>query len=264
MSPDSHIDAATLFGLPPGAVSAQRVAKTTLVAPWVDDRAAAKVIDRAVSEAHLVGILRPETIAVPAFRDDAREVTDIPVLLVALATSQPPAVSRLAELLHRGMPRLLVLLLSATLGTESLDATRALRFDSSSTELSLALTRPSKTDSTGATSVIEHALRVPVAPLTHGALHMNRLNTANLWTLYCDLVGAAATEGRMPPAHVDAAEAVRLHYELARAQTKLATIAREAVTVRSLQRRIDLNEEATHLRAALQEMTHTLYGVSKP
>jgi Domain of unknown function (DUF4391) len=91
----------------------QRVPKKLLIengAPTASDK---RQINDGIEEIQWLAALKPNTISVPAYRDDVREYLEIAVLSVTLrATNDKPAkAGRLAELVHRAVPYPLVLLL---------------------------------------------------------------------------------------------------------------------------------------------------------
>lgn len=237
--------AVVLLGLPSTAIVDQRLPKTLLADPWrVSAPADARLIEKSVTSARLVGILRPETIRVPAYSDADREVADIAVVEVGVtATSTAGNVSRLAELLHRGMPRLLIVVIHSPRGDE----------------VSLALTHPSKTDPTGQTSVIDAALRVAVVDLADGALTVSRASRTDLWALYRDLARSAASHGHSTPSSLAAEDAVRLRHRLDEAETSLAALLRTARSERGVARRMELNERGRALRALINDVSTALY-----
>lgn len=107
MSADAVIAA---LDLPPGARVDRRVPKTLLVEHGAPTAADKRRIHEGIEEIRWVAALKPTTIGVPAFRDDAREYLEIAVLSVVLRADAKAA--RLAELTHRAVPYPLFLLLA--------------------------------------------------------------------------------------------------------------------------------------------------------
>lgn len=88
----------------------QRIPKKLLVengAPTAADR---RAITEGIEEIHWIATLKPSTIGVPEYRDEAREYLEIAILHIALR--QDAKAARIAELTHRAVPYPLVLLLS--------------------------------------------------------------------------------------------------------------------------------------------------------
>lgn len=94
--------------LPAGSRVDQRVPKKLLLengAPTTADR---RHINEGVDELWWVAALKPTTIGVPEYRDDAREYLEIAVLRLSLRTRVKA--TRLEELLHRAIPYPVLLL----------------------------------------------------------------------------------------------------------------------------------------------------------
>jgi hypothetical protein len=92
----------TALDLPPAAQVDRRVPKTLLVehgAPTAADR---RQVNEGIEQVQWVAALKPTTIGVAAYRDDAREYLEIAVLRVALR--EGARTHRLVELLHRAIP----------------------------------------------------------------------------------------------------------------------------------------------------------------
>jgi hypothetical protein len=104
--------------LPPGARVDRRVPKTLLVEHGAPTAADKRAINDGIGELHWVAALKPDTIAVPAYRDATREYLEIAVLRLNLRTDTK--VQRLVELVHRAVPYPLVLLLEGSATAMSL------------------------------------------------------------------------------------------------------------------------------------------------
>lgn len=99
MTADEVISA---LGLPQAAYVDRRVPKSLLLehgAPTAADR---RRIRDGIDQIQWVATLKPTTIGVAAFQDNAREYLEIAVLRLALRPSAK--ISRLVELLHRAVP----------------------------------------------------------------------------------------------------------------------------------------------------------------
>lgn len=99
------LDAATLIAaldLPSGCRVDQRVPKKLLVENGAPTTADKRKINDGIEEIYWLAALKPTTIGVPEYRDEAREYLEIAVLTVTL---RPGAkIGRLAELTHRAVP----------------------------------------------------------------------------------------------------------------------------------------------------------------
>jgi hypothetical protein len=107
-------DLIAALDLPANTFVDQRVPKKLLVengAPTASDK---RQINDGIEEAQWLAALKPNTIGVPAYRDDVREYLEIAVLSVKLRGK--PKASRLAELIHRAVPYPVVLLLNSEQG----------------------------------------------------------------------------------------------------------------------------------------------------
>ncbi|MBZ0170284.1 hypothetical protein MELA_00193 [Candidatus Methylomirabilis lanthanidiphila] len=88
--------------LPASSRVDRRVPKTLLIANGAPTAADKRTINDGVEELLWVAALKPSTVAVPEFRDNAREYLEIAVLRLTL---RPDAkAGRLVELVHRAVP----------------------------------------------------------------------------------------------------------------------------------------------------------------
>jgi hypothetical protein len=236
-----------LLGLPEKARVRQRLTKKEIVAQYeATSPVDARLLTKSIASATIVGVLRPETIGVRTFQDAHRRVDFVPVLDIVLAErSRPADRPRVAELLHRSMPRPAILAFQEPDGEEL---------------LSVALTRLSKTDSGQETSVIEASLLVPPDGIAPGALNIHRLNQADLWALYRDVVRVAATDGHPASAALTATEAIALRQRLAGLESELGAVVRDARREKNQQRRIDLNTQGRRLRTQIERVHGSLFA----
>ena len=241
-------DAVEILGLPDSAKVGQRLTKKLLAAQFDASRSDVRFITRAVSSAQVVAILRPETIQVPPYHDDERAVVDIAILDVAFweAVSGRDR-SRLAELLHRSMPRPVVAFL---------------RIPGGDVVLSLALSRPSRTEPERST--IEASVQIPLDDIAADALHISRLNRTDVWALYRDLVRVAAAGGWPGNGAMTAEDAVMLRRRLIELEIELAALVREVKREKNQQRRIDLNARGRDIRSQIVRVRGSLYSTDSP
>lgn len=244
--PPEHAGA-DLLALPDAARHQHRITKKMLAVQFEDQAPAdARLINKAVASAQLVGILRPETIQVPKYQDAERAVIDVPVLevLVAEKTSAADRI-RVTELVHRSMAKPVVLLANMPDGH---------------TTLSLALSHVSRTDPTRSTSVIDAHVMVPTGGIEPGALHLDRLDRTDMWALYRDLVRTAAADGRPASTALQAVDAIALRRRLTDLESELITVVHDAKRAKNQQRRIELNIEARTLRTQIGHVRSNLYS----
>lgn len=110
-------DIVLALGLPDSCRVDQRVPKKLLVENGAPTAADKRQINDDIEEIQWVAALKPNTIGVAEYRDDAREYVEIAVLTVTLRGSlnegddKPAKVARLAELVHRAVPYPVLLLL---------------------------------------------------------------------------------------------------------------------------------------------------------
>lgn len=238
-----------LLGLPEGrARDTHRLTKKDIAAVWEDTPADARLLTKAIAQASIVGVLSPATIGVRPFVDTDHRVDMIPVVEVRLAEKvRQSDRSRVAELLHRSMPR------PAVIGLVVPD---------DGTHLSLALTRLSRTEE--GRSVVEASVMVPAGDLVPGALSIARLAQTDLAALHRDLVRTVAADGAPASAALTAAEAVGLRHRLAALDSELAGVVRDVKRERNMQQRIDLNTRATSLRTQIDNVRRSLFAASTP
>lgn len=236
-----------LLALPDAARVQHRLTKKEIAGQYDDGAPAdARYLRRAVAQATIVGVLRPETVGVTAIQDADRRVDFIPLLEVGLAeAARPSDARRTADLLQRSMPRPVVILFVPPDGAPL---------------LSVGLTRLNRNDTSGETSVVESSILVPVEQIAPGSLAVGRLNRADLWALYCELVRTAAADGRPASAALTAARAIAERRRLTDLSTELDTVERAARREKNVQRRIDLNTKATRVRREIAETRAALFA----
>lgn len=226
--------------LPDGARVDQRVPKKLLVEYGAPSAADKRRINHGIEDVHWVAALKPNTIGVPAFRDEVREYLEIAVLSTAM---RPDAkAGRLAELIHRAVPYPVFLI-----------ATNDERL-----ALSLAHKRRSRGEAAatvldGELVVAEFALMEPGAldGAFEASLALNRQPRAHLFALYqgwmdtlVSLLAARLTGAFTNPASPEQTaarhEALR---ECARLDAEIARLRVAAVKERQVARQIELNLE---------------------
>ena len=114
------------LALPASCRVDQRVPKKMLVENGAPTSADKRLINDSVEEIQWLAALKPNTVGVAEYRDDAREYLEVAVLCITArdapqgdgggATNKPVNTTRLAELVHRAVPYPIFLLLAAPQG----------------------------------------------------------------------------------------------------------------------------------------------------
>ncbi len=95
-----HLVAA--LGYPESAAVNQRIPKKMLVETGAPTAADKRAITDGIEEIHWLAALKPVTVGIPAYQDEARDYLEIAILSINL---RPEAkASRIAELVHRAIP----------------------------------------------------------------------------------------------------------------------------------------------------------------
>lgn len=90
------------LGYPENAAVNQRIPKKMLVETGVATAADKRAITAGIDEIHWLAALKPVTVGIPAYQDEARDYLEIAILSIKL---RPEAkASRIAELVHRAIP----------------------------------------------------------------------------------------------------------------------------------------------------------------
>ena len=102
----------TALELPGDATVNQRVPKKMLVENGASTAGDKRYINDGIEDIHWLAALKPGTVGIPAYQDEARDYLEIAVLSVTL---RPEAkAERIAELVHRAVPYPMFLILQAT------------------------------------------------------------------------------------------------------------------------------------------------------
>lgn len=242
------VDPVQALGLPDRAVVRERLTKKLLLDMAAETASDRKLITNAVGSATVEAMLTPTTVGIAEHRGTGRRVQDIAVISIALSAQlSSKDQARLLDLLHRAMPRPVVVVL---------------RQPDDSTTFSVALTRLSQTDDSR--SVIEAAITGGNSSLPDGSVALSKLNRTDLWAYYQDLAKMVATEGDGGNEDLDAKQTIAERHRLDDLEAELAAITRQAHTEKSLQKRIELNTHAKALRAEIEGATRLLYAHGQP
>lgn len=239
-----------VLGLSPCVHQPGRIPKKTLVEQAASNSTDASLITRAVARASVQAVLRADNTKVPPYDDEQKRVDDIAVMHLECSDEASSGdMTRLVELVHRSMPRPLILFISSPRDGEL---------------ISLALTHTNLSDPDRATSVIDRSLVLPLNNIEAGALRIEKLNRTDLWALYRDLVRVAAADGHPASKSLTAEEALDLRGRLTALNAELAAVARDARKEKSHGGRIGLNTRAKELRLQIKTVASFLYGPSSP
>ncbi|MDQ3014010.1 MAG: DUF4391 domain-containing protein [Acidobacteriota bacterium] len=236
------------LSLPADARVDQRVPKKLLVENGAPTAADKRQINDGIEELHWLAALKPDTIGVPAYRDDIREYLEIAVLAVSLRAGAKAA--RLTELIHRAIPYPVFLIQSQP---ESLALSLAhLRWSqgqAGQTVLDGLLITATLDAQTQATNDFLAALNVAHQPRHHlQAFYQG-------WIEKFDAYTAARLTGRFTLATDAAAECRRAALaEHDRLSREIAAIRTRAAKETQLNRRVDLNLQLKQLEARLAEV----------
>ena len=94
--------------LPPAALVGKRVSKKVLSSHAASTAADKRKVESDIVEVQWIASLKPTTVAVPTFEDDARQYLEIAVVGVELRGA--PARQRLVEIIHRAIPHPVMLI----------------------------------------------------------------------------------------------------------------------------------------------------------
>lgn len=112
--PLSFDDVINAFSLPANCRVDQRIAKTLLLENGAPTAADKRTINEGIEEAMWIAALKPQSIAVPLFRNEEREYLEIAIVSLRLRPAANEV--RLAELVHRAIPYPVVLLVESDQG----------------------------------------------------------------------------------------------------------------------------------------------------
>ncbi|MFH6687338.1 DUF4391 domain-containing protein [Cellulosimicrobium funkei] len=236
-------DPVQTLGLPERALVGERLTKKLLLDMAAETASDRKLITNAIASATVEAVLTPATTGIAEHREPGRRVQDVAVISLVLAGQvSAKDQARVLDLVHRSMPRPVIVLLKAP---------------DDGVAISAALTRVSQTDDSR--SVVEASIAGDLASLPEGSLNVGQLVRTDLWAYYQHLAKAIATDGNGSP-DLDAEHAIAERRRLDGLEADLATVARQAQKEKSLPKRIDLNTRAKTLRAEIDDVRGHLYA----
>jgi len=234
--------------LPAQALVEQRVPKKLLVdngAPTATDR---RAINDGIEELWWVAALKPTTVGIPDFRDEAREYLEIALLRLELRGRAKSG--RLVELIHRSIPYPLLLLAEQGGSTSlSLAHKRWSQGETGKTVLDGAVTTVGWDGEMAETLWTDFRRRLALArqPRSHlYALYQGWIETA------LALAAGQVTGRFVLPQGAQRAEAVRLALEEhTRLEGEIARLRGAAAKTKQMARQVELNLEIRRLQTAL-------------
>jgi Domain of unknown function (DUF4391) len=238
----------TALDLPAGSRVDQRVPKKLLLEHGAPTAADKRHINEGIEELLWVAALKPTTIGVPEYRDDAREYVEIAVLRLTVRASG--TATRLVELVHRAIPYPVLLL--TEYGAQSGTSVAHKRW---------SLGEAGKTVLDGEITNIDwDAVRdADYGPAFRDALALGRQPRATLYALYqgwldtlvalhaARITGtfAVATNTEQASARRDALR------ECARLDTEIIRLRASAAREKQMRRQVELNLELKRIEAQL-------------
>ena len=234
--------------LPPGARVDARVPKKMLVEQGAPTAADKRAIQDGVDEMQWLATLKPNTVAIPAFTDEAHDYSEIAVIAAIFRSAA--RTSRLTELIHRAIPYPVLLITAGTGGLA----------------VSVAPKRAAQNE--GGRNVVERVVAVgeldPKAPQDMDRAFLSSLalksqpsrdlsTVYNGWLARIEALAAARLSGAYCPSDDGQAverrrAALEAHGALAR---DIAGLRAKATREKQLNRRVDLNIEIQRLEQAL-------------
>ena len=258
MTADTFIAA---LALPPQALVNQRVPKKLLLENGAPTAADKRLLQDSIEDLFWVAALKPDTMGVPAYRDDTRDYLELAVLSATLRSAATP---RLAELVHRAIPYPLLLILAAPVAgsdsktlTVSLAHIRWAQREADRTVLDGSLILADvPDDAMGA--LFTQALALQHQPRTH------LLDLYQGWIDTTTALQAAALTGQFttsPSREAAAARRSAIHqcHDL---KTRIAQLRTQASKEKQLPRQVALNLEIRTAKSTLDQLLASLTGTT--
>lgn len=250
MTAESVIEA---FGFPDSCRVNQRIPKKLLVENGGVTAADKRRLSDRVGEITWAAVLKPDTVGIPAYRDEHREYIEISVIGASLRPGGSPA--RLIELIHRAIPYPLILIAA---------------HDS---DLSLSLAHKRWSQGESGKTVLDGELAwvaltgTPFAPELLSALALAGQSRAHLLALYqswIDLLTAlqaARFTGSFSkePTSAQAETRRAALRECVRLETEIVRLRAAASKEKQLPRQVDLNLELKSVQSELNHQMALLY-----
>lgn len=245
--------------LPAGSRVDQRVPKIMLVENGAPTTADKRHINEGIEDVHWLAALKPTTIGVPEYRDDAREYLEIAVLSVTLRAKA--GAGRLIELIHRAIPYPLLLIEVADEGPSiSLAHKRWTQNEAGKVMLDGPLIQayPPIENSTLAHASLA-ALALARQPRAHlFALYQGWIDTLTAWQV-ARLTGRF--EAEVSPQHAELCRQALRDCQML--ETRIVALRAQAQREKQLARRVALNTEMQACRRDLDARMQILRAESR-
>lgn len=238
--------------LPASARVDQRVPKKLLVengAPTAIDK---RRINEGIEEIQWLAALKPTTIGVPEYRDEAREYLEIAVLSVTLRADAKA--ERLAELVHRAVPYPVFLVLVQGTGLSlSLAHKRWAQNEAGKVVLEGDVAEVELASQPQSTTEVEQQFLAALSLTGQPRFHLLALYQGWMDTLLA--VQAARLTGTFSPAATAEHAAARSQAlrDCARLETQIATLRTAAAREKQMARQVELNLELKRAQAQLAD-----------
>lgn len=244
MTPQALIEA---LALPSQAMVNQRVPKKLLVESGAPTAADKRLIQDGIEDFFWVASLKPDTIGVPAFRDDAREYLELAVLSL---TPRAAATPRLAELVHRAVPYPVLLIVADAGGVSlSLSHIRWAQREAARTVLDgPCLHAQVPTNDIG--QAFAQAMALVRQPRSH------LLDLYQGWIDTTTALQVAELTGQFSPStnQEDAAARRATLHQCVELKTSIAQLRTQAAKEKQMPRQVALNLEIRSAQASLQDL----------
>lgn len=245
-------DVIAALALPSESIVEQRVPKKLLVENGAQTAADKRQINDGIEELLWIAALKPTTIGMPEYHDEAHEVIEIEVLSLTLRTEAKGG--RLIELIHRAIPYPVFLI------TEQANAV----------SLSLANKRYSQNEAgrfvlEGDPVTCSMEANEPTSDWLAG-LSLSRQPREHLFALYngwivcVEAILAAQISGKLAPATEPAQQDTRRQAlaDHARLQRDITALRAQAAKEKQMNRRVELNLKLKRLEAELAKIRANL------
>ncbi len=247
----------TAVDLPPRARVDTRVPKKMLVEQGAPTTADKRAIQDGVDEIYWLAVLKPNTIAIPAFSDEVHDYSEIAVIA---ATFRPDArATRLTELIHRAIPYPVLLITTGSGGVAvSVAPKRAAQNEGNKIVVERVIVAGDI--DMGALPAAEQAFLDSLALERQPARDLSTVYHG--WIARVEALSAARLSGRYEVKDdsglIDRRRmALEEHARLAREAAQLRTQASKA---KQISQRVDLNQKIKALENAMDQNKNLMLG----
>ncbi len=245
------------LNLPPGARLDMRVPKKALLeqgAPMVTDK---RAIQDGIEEMQWIAVLKPNTVAIPAFVDEERNYAEIVVLSAVLRAEA--RVARLTELIHRAIPYpLLLITLSGARVALSVAPKRAAQNEGNKVVVERFVVAEAIDPVTP--SAMEQAFMESLALIKQPSRDLSTVYEG--WLVRIEALNAAQVSGRfILTADADRIDRRRAALEEhARLLREIVQLQAQAGRAKQISQRVDLNQKIKAVEAAIDRAKRLMLG----